>query len=145
MRRFRSLAFTIALISRCVGEQPDPEREAILKVEDQWCAAYLHRDVEFLSRFLVDDYTLTNGRGEISTKADDLRDAKAGQPNYEVFENHEMKIRLYGDTALVTGVTVVGGTADGTPFHIVVRFTDTLARINGEWRGVAGHTSKHEG
>ena len=91
---------------------------------------------------MVDDFTLTSSQGQISTKADDLKELSTGTTKYEVFENRDMKVRIYGDTAVVTGTTVVKGVTNGKPYSTEVVFTDTLARINGEWRGVAGHVSK---
>ena len=132
---------TTALPTLATQEQPD-EKEKILALERQWCDAYLHADTAFLKRFVVDDFTLTSSQGRISTKADDLKELSTGTTKYEVFENRDMKVRIYGDTAVVTGTTVVKGVTNGKPYSTEVVFTDTLARINGEWRGVAGHVSK---
>ena len=65
-------------------------------------------------------------------------------------ENKEklMKIvalmRLYGDTAVVTGQTMLKGTivATGKAIEATVQFTDTFVRLNGQWRAVAGQASK---
>ncbi|MBA3963197.1 MAG: nuclear transport factor 2 family protein [Chthoniobacterales bacterium] len=61
---------------------------------------------------------------------------------YSVFENREMRPRIYGDTAVVTGRTKVKATIEGKPYETDVAFTDTLVRIDGQWFGVAGHVSK---
>ena len=54
--------------------------------------------------------------------------------HYDVFENYDMKARLYGDnTAVVLGRTHVKGTAEGKAFDRVVQFTDTLIKRDGQW------------
>ncbi len=128
--------------AKSFGASEDANKEKILALERQWCAAYLHNDADFIKKFEVSDFTLTNSRGEISTVADDLKELADGTVKYDIFENREMKVRLYGDTAVVTGWTKLKGIYQGKPFETDVAFTDTLARINGEWRALAGHASK---
>jgi threonine/homoserine/homoserine lactone efflux protein/ketosteroid isomerase-like protein len=120
----------------------DPVAE-VLAVEQALCDAYLHGDVAGLQRGLTDDFTLSNGRGETSTKAEDIETARTGAIRYTRFENREMQVRLYGpDSAVVTGITAVAGrTKDGYAFDIEVRFTDTLVRDQGQWRLAASQAS----
>ena len=118
------------------------ETSAILQAERDGCAAYLNGDAEKIANFLTEDYTLTNSKGEISARADDIADAKSGRVHYDEFENYDMKVRLYGDsTAVVTGRTKLKGVYDGKPIDKVVQFTDTLVKQNGHWRLAAGHVS----
>jgi hypothetical protein len=61
-----------------------------------------------------------------------------------VFENYDMKARLYAGTAVVVGKTHVKGTAEGKPFDRVVQFADTLFKRDGQWQLAAGHVSRIE-
>lgn len=121
---------------------PGMDANDVLAVEREWCTAYLKNDAAALERILLDDYTLTNSKGIISTKADDVKEAKDKEPKYSVFENKDMKARVHGDTAVVTGVTTVVGVAGGKPFKTRFQFTDTLIRLKGTWRPLAGHVTK---
>jgi len=118
------------------------ETSAILQAERDGCAAYLNGDAEKIANFLTEDYTLTNSKGEISARADDIADATSGRVHYDEFENYDMKVRLYGDsTAVVTGRTKLKGVYDGKPVDKIVQFTGTLVKQNGHWRLAAGHVS----
>ena len=118
------------------------ETTAVLQAERDGCAAYLNGDAEKIANFLTEDYTLTNSKGEISARADDLADATSGKVHYTEFANYDMKVRLYGDsTAVVTGRTKLKGVYDGKPVDKIVQFTDTLVKQNGHWRLAAGHVS----
>jgi len=118
------------------------ETTAVLQAERDGCAAYLNGDAEKIANFLTEDYTLTNSKGEISARADDLADATSGKVHYAEFENYDMKVRLYGEsTAVVTGRTKLKGVYDGKPVDKIVQFTDTLVKQNGHWRLAAGHVS----
>jgi ketosteroid isomerase-like protein len=123
-----------------------PQTESVLDAERAGCLAYEHNSVEGLRSFLEDDYTLTDSKGIVTTKQDDLDDFLKGRIHYTAFFNKGMKVRLYGDAAVVIGQTVVRGTSQGQPFDVEVQFTDTLVRRGGRWRLAAGHVSRlHNG
>src|SRR6184192_165205 len=131
----RSMKFLFTFSYVCVA--------AVLQAEHDGCVAYLRGDADKIANFLTDDYTLTNSKGKISTAADDIQDAKSGRVHYEVFENYDMKVRLYGGhTGIVTGKTKVKGTAEGKPIDIVVQFTDTFVKQGDQWHPAAGHVSR---
>ncbi len=128
------LLFALCLASSALAQYPEAVDEAdVLRVEHEGCHAYLVGDIAALKRLFTADYTLTNSRGEISTLADDIADAKSGAVRYTVFENRNMKVRLYGDAAVVTGQTSIKGTVEGHPIDASFQFTDTLVRQRGRW------------
>ena len=53
-----------------------------------------------------------------------------------------MKVRLHGDTAVVTGKTHTKGVSNGKPFDFQFQFTNTFVKDGGHWRLLAGHVSK---
>jgi ketosteroid isomerase-like protein len=121
--------------------RPDPTQE-VLQIEHAWCDAYRRGDLAYLERLMVPDFTLTGSTGAVSTAKNELEELRSGAVRYDVFENRDMQVRFYGDTAIITGRTKVQGTASGRPIDIDVAFTDTLVRIDGRWRAVAGHASR---
>jgi ketosteroid isomerase-like protein len=137
-----SLGLSVAVASPMAASGTPAEIETVLQFERDWCNAYLRADTDFLQQHVVDDFTLTNSNAQVGTKAEDIQDLKSGNVKFSVFENREMKARIYGDTAVVTGWTKVEGVVAGKPYKTDVAFTDTLTRIKGQWYGVAGHVSK---
>ena len=116
--------------------------DAVLEAERQGCLAYQNHDVEGVRNFLTDDYTLTDSKGVVTTKQDDLDDFLKDRIRYTVFANQNMKVRVYPGAAVVTGQTLVKGNAQGKPFDVEVQFTDTLVYVQGRWRLAAGHVSR---
>jgi hypothetical protein len=117
----------------------------VLQFERDACKGFLEADPVALERDLTADFTLTLSNGEVSTRANEIDELRSGKVHYDVFENHDMKARLYGDnTAVVLGKTHVKGTSKGKPFDRVVKFTDTLVKCNGQWQVAAGHVSRLE-
>ncbi len=135
--------FSLVCVVAVLGQAPTDESAAVLQAEHDGCAAYLRGEAEKIANFLTNDYTLTNSKGEISTAGDDIEDARSGRVHYDVFENYDMKVRIYGGhTAIVTGKTKVKGNAQGKPIDIIVQFTDTFVKQSGRWRLAAGHVSR---
>jgi ketosteroid isomerase-like protein len=118
------------------------EEKAVLQAMVEWCAAAQKSDASALERILLDDFTLTNSQGQISTKAADVAEAKSADPKYEVLENRDMKVRIHGNTAVVTGRTRVKGVSGGKAFSGDFQFTDTLIKVQGKWRPLASHVSR---
>lgn len=49
----------------------------------------------------------------------------------------DVKVQLYADTAIVTGLWTWHGTMDGKPMGAANRWTDTWVKLNGTWKCVA--------
>jgi ketosteroid isomerase-like protein len=122
--------------------QESDEANAVLQTERDLAAAYLKSDANGIAQGVMEDYTLTNSMGKITTRADDIGEARKNDPKYEIFENYDMKVRLHGDTAVVTGKTHTKGVSGGKPFDFQFQFTDTFLKDGGRWRLLAGHVSK---
>lgn len=123
------------------AQTPTPE-DAALQVERDLAKAYQRSDVAGITKGVMDDYTLTNSSGKVTTRTGDLEEAKKVDPKYEIFENEDMKVRVHGDTAVVLGVTHVKGVSGGKPFEARFKFTDTFVKDSGQWRLYAGHVTK---
>jgi ketosteroid isomerase-like protein len=113
----------------------------VLGVERAWMAAYVHNDAEALDAILAPDYKLTDDTGNVVTKADDVSRARARTLHYDLYDTSDLHVRVWGDTAVVTGRAEVRGTSSDRPFATRFAFTDTLSRIDGRWRAVAAHVS----
>ncbi len=125
------------------AQTPADETAVILAVEKRACRAYQQGDADKISKYLTEDYTLTNAKGEISIAGDDIAEAKTGKVRYAVFENYDMTVRIYGNaTAIVLGKTKIRGNSEGKPLDILVQFTDTFVKQRGQWRLAAGHVSR---
>ena len=127
----------VPFISLQAGDEDD-----VLRAERELALCYQNSDAACIEQGVMEDYILINSRGKINTRADDLAEAKKGDPKYEIFENHDMKARLHGDSAVVTGVTHTKGISGGQPFGAEFRFADTFVKDHGRWRLWAGQAMK---
>ena len=117
------------------------EQEA-MAVTQAACDAFRLRDLAALERLLAPDFTLVSTSAEVQSRAQAIQEVREGDPHYERFENHDMTARVYGDAAVVQGITSLKGRSGGKPFAVDVRFTDTLIRLDGRWAIVVSHVTR---
>lgn len=117
------------------------ERE-ILRVEAAICHAFEVGDAAYLRTALDPRFTLVDSRGAVTDLAQNLAEVEAREPRYREFRNHDQSVRLYGDAAIVTGITSIKGTAGGDAFQADFRFTDTWVYRDGRWIMAASHASR---
>ena len=119
----------------------DDEQE-IRSVEKALCEAFRSGDADAIARYEDETYTLTNTHAEVSTRADDIAEAKKAEIRYSEFRNHDQTVRLYGDAAIVIGITSIKGVSSGKSFALDVRFTDTYVRRSSGWKIAASHATR---
>src|SRR5947207_14520931 len=110
-------------------------------MEQKWAESVQRNDANEIGGFLHNDFTFVNPRGQILHRAEHLDDFRQKRTVFTKVELSEVKVRVYGDAAVVTSrpkitgfaVTPTGKTTfDAQP----ARFTDTLIRHDGKWQSV---------
>lgn len=79
-----------------------PEAE-LKKLEREWFDAVVKGSPETLNRILADDFTALNDDGSFINKAQMTGMSQAGLVKLDEIKGEEFKLRLYGNTAVVTG------------------------------------------
>jgi ketosteroid isomerase-like protein len=120
--------------------QTTVERE-IVGLEEARNQAVLHGDVTALDRMTSDDYTFITLRGELRAKSDILKGFASGSFHYESRQISDLKVRVYGNTAIVTGRSVQKGTENGKDYSGDYRFTRVYVKEKGRWVTVALQTT----
>ena len=112
--------------------------EELIQLERDWCSSVLKRDVVTFGRILADDYTGVTSRGVVETKADALADLKDQANSIDACVHSNVKVRLYGDAAVVTGLGTRSGTRSGVAFKDrQTLWIDTFVKKDGRWQCVA--------
>jgi ketosteroid isomerase-like protein len=119
--------------------------EALMQLERDIGKANVNRDYSFFERVEADEFIFTDSGGGITTKKEDLESVKApANPDSKLlsYEVDEMKVMLYGKTAVVTGRSTLKGVNKGQEWTGQSRFTDVFVRRDNRWQIVAGHSSR---
>jgi ketosteroid isomerase-like protein len=136
-----TIAVLLALSITCFVKGQGVEAE-LTKLENQWAQAEVKKDVATLGRILADDFTNTDPDGGISTKSQFISSTTSGEDVVDSFALSDMKIRVYGDTAVVTYLAKLKETLKGKDVSGMSRWTDTWVKRGGSWQCVASHGSK---
>ncbi len=137
--------WTIAMIfalatGSAMARDASQDAKFILHAETAICSAYEEGDGDSLRNRLTDDFTLTDSKGAITNRDQEVRAVTQRDPVYLVFKNHDQKVRMYGDTAVVTGVTTLQGHTASSTFAGDYAYTDTWVYRDG-WKLAASHAS----
>jgi ketosteroid isomerase-like protein len=113
------------------------EEEEIKSLEHERNVAILNGDAAALDRMTADDYSFITLRGELRTKSEIVKGFKSGSFKYESRQISDLNIRVYGNTAVVTGRSNQKGMEEGKDYSGDYRFTRVYVRQNGRWLTVA--------
>ena len=122
-----------------VSAAAEDTTKVITDFENEWVAAIVKKDTDTINRLLADDFSGTTD-DQIYSKADAIEDVKSG--THESLDLDNIKVRLFGDTAVVTMGQNEKSRHGNTDFSGHYLFTDVWAKKNGQWFAVASHGSR---
>ena len=115
--------------------------KAVLALENQWLQSQKTNNPDLVAPLLANKIVSTGSAGEVTNKAQMLAEAKARK--YANAEYEDVKVTVFGNTAIATGGFKGSGTdASGKSFNDHDRWTDTWVKMpDGKWQCVATHDS----
>jgi len=138
MHRTIAAAFVALFCIAVLGAQGQSSVERdIVKLENDWGTAWQKKDAAFLQKLFADEYLSTDNEGATYTKAQDLANVAALGTSVTSFALSDMKVHVYGDTAIVTGLNTTKQTLKGKDTSGAYRFTDVFVKRDGRWQVVA--------
>jgi ketosteroid isomerase-like protein len=114
----------------------------ILALEEQRCAAMTANDIATLEKLFHDELIYTHSSAVVDTRASYLGTLKSGQTRYHSIQRSDEKVRVCGDTALVTGRAIIDVTAKGEKKHLDTRFLDVWTKTPQGWKFIAWQSTK---
>jgi ketosteroid isomerase-like protein len=121
--------------------KPETGSATILRLEAKWNAAYDRGDIATMNSLLADDFIITVEDGGTFSKSGYIAHYGDTTVHVETSEMSDLKVRMHGKTAVVTGGYHEKGTSKGKPYEYRDRFTDVWMNINGTWEVIAPHYS----
>jgi ketosteroid isomerase-like protein len=117
-------------------------QEEILRLEKEFSQAIVKNDAEAVGRFLADDWIIIDPDGGLIDRARFLGVIKSGALTHEMMESDDARVRIYGNTAVVTALTTTKGKFNGQVFTTQERATDVFVKQNGRWQCVLSHLTR---
>ena len=116
----------------------------LMQLERDIGQANIRRDRAFFERVEAEEFIFTDSAGGITTKAEDVAslDKPPGDFRLVSYDLDDMKVSVYGNTAVVTGRTTTVSRGKDREITNRSRFTDVFVKRSGRWQIVAGHASR---
>src|SRR6266478_4847580 len=109
----------------------------ILALEDKRYAAMCGGDFAALEVMLHDELLYTHSSGLTDTKATWLASLRSGRTKYKNAACSDRKVRLAGDTALVTGRAAIEAEINGQPRSLRLVFLNAWTKTPKGWKFIA--------
>jgi len=140
--KWQRIALILTILSLLVvplaWSQGGNAEQQIKELVDQHIAALMKEDTNSLEKLLADDCTIIRGDGSFSTKAQEIANVKSGSLKTASTDIQDLKIRVYGNTAVATMLVFFKGTTpSGSPVNSNVRNTRVWVKQQGNWKLVS--------
>ncbi len=126
-----------------LNASPEEDAKTVAALDTKYQAAVKANDAATMDQILADDFVLVTGRGKVFNKIDLLDSARKKEVTYERQDEEPgtQKVRVWGDTAVVTALLWIKSLQGGKPADYKLWFSDTYVRTPSGWRYVFGQAS----
>ena len=116
--------------------------QELLKLEKEFAKAIIKNDLEGIGRLVTDDWIIIDPNGEIVDRTRFFEVIKSGALTHDTMESEDFRVRVYGDSAVVTAITSAKGKFMGQEFSTHERATDVFVKRDGRWQCVLTHLTR---
>ncbi len=139
--------FIVVALAFALGEQPGVAQGGatvaeLVRLESVWNEGHLRGSAEALEPLWADDLVAVVPKMPPITKAEALAFLHSGRMRFDRYETSELSVRVYGDSAVVTGRLRRSRNLGGRAVDDDWRFTKVYVRTADRWRVVAFHASE---
>ena len=118
-------------------------RHEIDQVEEAWRTAILKGNATALDGLLAEDYTGITAKGAIQTKEQAVSNLRSGALQLTTLNISDRKVRVYGETAVVTSLAEITGAKKDSEATGRYRYTRVYVRNSaGQWKIVSFEASR---
>ncbi len=95
-----------------------------------------------LEKILDEKIQYIHSNGWVQNKREVIEDMRTGKLVYRKVTIKEVSVRLYAETAILTGLGTFEGINGGTPFLLDLRYTEVYVRSMKRWILVSRHSNR---
>ena len=114
--------------------------QELIKAERELADAFIKRDIAGLERILAEEFIDSNPDGIAQDKASAIAETKSGTVLSVTFS--DLKVRMYGDVGIVTGLYTQKAILNGKDATGTNRFTDVFVKRAGRWQLVSTQSTR---
>lgn len=145
-RRTLLAAVLCMLLATPAFAMPHRDSKAVHKkieaLEMQWRDAVVHNNVGLMDHLLADDYLGISANGTVETKAEELAQSRAGTLRIQSLNLSDVKVRVFGNTAVVTSRAELTGMNGQSSISGNYRYTRVYNKRFGQWKIISFEASR---
>ena len=115
--------------------------QVIRQLDHERIQAQIGADAVALDRIYANDFIGIGPSGTVRTKPQVISDFTSGDLKFQSITTDDVRVRVYGNTAVETGRSIMSGQDKGKTVPRDNRFTRVWVKQQGRWRLVANHYS----
>lgn len=135
------LFFVLLILSTYSFAQSKEEQE-VLDLSARKFVWMQNKQLDSLEAILDDRLMYIHSNGWVETKSEVIDDLKNGKLTYEQVKLTESRVRLWDDTAIVTGKGIFNVVLDGKPLEFNLGFSEVYILQYGKWKLVSRHANR---
>jgi ketosteroid isomerase-like protein len=117
--------------------EQNPDVATLTRLSDAWDKAIVRKDEKAVAGNMAEDFRIIDGYGNVAAKQAFVADIMDPKLTIDPYTVEDFEVRIYGDTALLSGRTHMTGKHDGKPFESNYRYIDIYVRKSGAWKIVS--------
>jgi ketosteroid isomerase-like protein len=129
----------LAIAAIPTAAQQESDAATLRTLELKLAEAYKQRHIDLLASMLADDFVITFEDGSVYGKTGYISYSATPSIRLDLAETSDVKVRMHGNTAILTGAYHERGTSNGKPYEYHDRFTDVWLKTGGNWHLIASH------
>jgi ketosteroid isomerase-like protein len=138
----RALLTAVVAASGLAHAAPAGDAARLKVLSDAWDRAILAKDRTAIAANMAEDFRQIDGRGNVEDKAGFVDGIVSPDLQLDPYTVEDFEVRVYGDTALLSGRTRMTGRYQGQPFGTHYRYIDIYVRRHGQWKIVSVQISR---
>jgi len=127
----------MAIFFNCKSKEKVNEEPQLLRLNKLYDSALVNNDAAVLKRLYADDFIYTNPEGKVLTKEQQINSIAVSEMNWETGKSEDVKVKIFGDAAVMTGSFFAKGNYRGNPVTINERYTAFWIKTDTSWKMIA--------
>ncbi len=130
----------LSVVSPGAAQAPSATDQTVLKLDRELIDALFTKDRTAFEPLLADDYVYIHSNGTVANREQEIAQTMASDVKWTASKLSGLKIRVYGDAAIVTGTLTHTGSAKGYVGGARL-VTHLWVKRNGRWQTVGGQST----
>ena len=141
LMKIAGLIVFMFVMASVYAQQPLSEEKQILKLEDDWVRALKTKDRQLLDTIVARNFTFIEPDGTVKNRDEYLADRSSDIADIESFELADLKVSVFENCALTSGVSKITERRQGKRYRFSLRWKELWLKDNRSWRVVASQAT----